>query len=63
MKKSVPLVHAYVVEQLPHPMVGPAPFALVMWESEGWRQMDRRRIKREEKKAVRKWRKAREVKL
>lgn len=56
------IVRAYVVEQNPHPLfVGPAPFVVVQFESIDFIKMDRRRIKREQARAVRAWRKSRRV--
>lgn len=52
------VVRAHVIEQIPHPMFGPAPFVLVQFESIDFRLMDRRRIKREEARAMRAWRKS-----
>lgn len=59
MKQRRPVLHAYVIEQIPHPMFGPAPFVLVKFEGDGayW-NMDRRRIKRETAKAMKAWRKS-----
>jgi hypothetical protein len=53
------IVHVHVVEQMPHPMAGPAPFVVVQFDNMDFRLMDRRRIKREQAKAVRAWRKSR----
>jgi len=49
-------VRAYVVEQYPHPMFGPAPFVAVVFE-DGFLKWDRRRIKRETMRAMNVWRK------
>jgi len=47
---------AYVIEQIPHPMLGPAPFVVVVWQPEfAELKMDRRRIKREMARAMREW--------
>jgi hypothetical protein len=51
------IVRAHVVEQMPHPMFGPAPFVIVQFESWDYVHMDRRRIKREKARAIRNWRK------
>jgi len=53
------IVRAYVIEQTPHPMIGSANFAVVVFESDDWIKMNRRRIKRERNKAIRAWRRAR----
>jgi len=49
------IVRAYVVEQTPHPMAGHANFAVVVFESDDWVKMNRRRIKRERNKAIQAW--------
>lgn len=50
------IVRAEVVEQIPHPIAGPSPFVVVQFESIDFRLMDRRRIKREQARAMRAWR-------
>lgn len=53
MKPKRRIVRAHVVEQIPHPMFGPAPFIIIQFESMDFRLMDRRRIKREQARAIR----------
>ena len=47
--------HAEIIEQNPHPLFGPAPFAVVVFDRNP-SQMDRRRVKRETNKALRAYR-------
>jgi hypothetical protein len=49
------IVHAEVYQQIPHPMVGHAPFVLIKFDDPSYLHMDRRRIKRERNKAIKKW--------
>jgi hypothetical protein len=56
---STLIVHAHVVEQTPHPIMGPAPFIVIQFDSIEYLKMDRRRIKRETARAVREWKKGR----
>jgi hypothetical protein len=51
------IVHAEVYEQTPHPMFGSAPFVVVRFDDPTFASMDRRRIKREYNRAIKKWRK------
>jgi hypothetical protein len=50
------IIHAEVYEQMPHPMLPVTPsFVVVKFDEPAFVHMDRRRIKRERNKAIKKW--------
>ena len=53
------IVHAEVYEQVGHPMFPQASFVVVKFDDLAFVNMDRRRIKREQNRAIKKWRKQR----
>lgn len=53
------IVRAQVYEQTPHPIFGSAGFVVVKFDSMAFLNMDRRRIKREQNRALKKWRRSR----
>lgn len=55
------IVKATVYEQTPDPYMPPPTIAVVKFDDPSYVLMDRRRIKRERAKAIRKWKRQRRV--